>query len=386
MRSIAVVGLGAIGAQVAWQLSRSTAVDLHGYDAHTRGNPLGASGGENRIFRTVQYESEHYFALLERANELWSELEHDVQQQIRVITSGLVIGSRNAPVMATAELSIDQLDLDCTMLDAAELRARFPQQAYLDDDIGILDHGAGIIRPELTNLATLRAAETGGATVHVRTPVTAVGSDSTSAHITTAAGLVRYDHVVVCCGAWTSHLVPEIASLVTPRKLVSAWYFPRVSGALAGLPPFVRTSPDRYYGVPSGDGVSLKLGVGGTANAEILLDAEPDRSVSDTEAAAFDHLLAQYFPGLDPDPLRMDTYFEGYTEDSIPLAGYVPGHGQNVSVLAGFSGHGFKLAPAIGQIGAALALHEPPPLAIDFMTAWRGDGRLPENDKRGTSE
>ena len=39
----------------------------------------------------------------------------------------------------------------------------------------------------------------------------------------------------------------------------------------------------------------------------------------------------------------------------------------NVIVLAGFSGHGFKMCPAIGEIGANLAINEPSPVDIGFL-------------------
>lgn len=39
----------------------------------------------------------------------------------------------------------------------------------------------------------------------------------------------------------------------------------------------------------------------------------------------------------------------------------------NVIVLSGFSGHGFKMCPAIGEIGANLAMDEPSPVDIGFL-------------------
>jgi sarcosine oxidase len=60
---------------------------------------------------------------------------------------------------------------------------------------------------------------------------------------------------------------------------------------------------------------------------------------------------------------------EGYTESSRPLVGPLPGAGnENVILLAGFSGHGFKLSPAFGDIAADLALDGVSSQPIDFVS------------------
>jgi sarcosine oxidase len=47
--------------------------------------------------------------------------------------------------------------------------------------------------------------------------------------------------------------------------------------------------------------------------------------------------------------------------------GPLPG-AENVVLLAGFSGHGFKLSPAFGDIAADLALDGTSPRPIDFIS------------------
>jgi sarcosine oxidase len=58
---------------------------------------------------------------------------------------------------------------------------------------------------------------------------------------------------------------------------------------------------------------------------------------------------------------------EGYTESSRPLIGPLPG-ADNVVLLAGFSGHGFKLSPAFGDIAADLALEGTSSQPVDFVS------------------
>lgn len=46
----------------------------------------------------------------------------------------------------------------------------------------------------------------------------------------------------------------------------------------------------------------------------------------------------------------------------------VPDGKHNTVVLSGFSGHGFKLAPALGEIGADLARGNTPRFDLSFLT------------------
>ena len=57
---------------------------------------------------------------------------------------------------------------------------------------------------------------------------------------------------------------------------------------------------------------------------------------------------------------------EAFTPDALPIIGGVPGLA-GVFVAAGFSGHGFALSPAVGDILARLAL------GLDAREGlWRG--------------
>jgi sarcosine oxidase len=76
-------------------------------------------------------------------------------------------------------------------------------------------------------------------------------------------------------------------------------------------------------------------------------------------------------PDLNPDPIRTSAYMEGYTNppgspSGYPLVGHLPGE-DDIIVMAGFSGSGFKFSPAMGEIGADLALDGTTKHPIDFL-------------------
>lgn len=151
-------------------------------------------------------------------------------------------------------------------------------------------------------------------------------------------------------------------------RLISAWYVP-TTDAWSGedRPAFIRTAPTHCYGLPSPDGVSVKLGLSRALHRPAGDPNQLDRTVQPEELEAFTDLIGRYMPDLNPDPVRLSAYMEGYTESSRPLVGPLPG-ADNVVLLAGFSGHGFKLSPAFGDIAADLALDGASPQPIDFLS------------------
>jgi sarcosine oxidase len=58
---------------------------------------------------------------------------------------------------------------------------------------------------------------------------------------------------------------------------------------------------------------------------------------------------------------------EGYTDSTLPLVGPLPDC-DDIVLLAGFSGQGFKIAPAMGDIAADLALQGHTSQPTDFIT------------------
>ena len=80
--SVAVIGMGTVGAMAAWQLSKLVPGRIIGIEQYGVAHAYGAYAGESRLFRTAAYEGEHYTPLLVRAQQLWRELERESGQSI----------------------------------------------------------------------------------------------------------------------------------------------------------------------------------------------------------------------------------------------------------------------------------------------------------------
>jgi sarcosine oxidase len=73
---------------------------------------------------------------------------------------------------------------------------------------------------------------------------------------------------------------------------------------------------------------------------------------------------------LIPDPVRVALCADGYTPDDTGLLGTVPGMAGVVAAV-GFSGHGFKMASALGAIAADLVLDGTTATDVSFMNPAR---------------
>jgi len=135
------------------------------------------------------------------------------------------------------------------------------------------------------------------------------------------------------------------------------------------------TTPDKIYFRPETGGVVL---VGTGDHGDPIEDADTLTDNVDMEhVARIDRLISNRMPAF------VEAEFTaGWTgpydipPDWNPLVGPVPGY-EWLYVGVGFSGHGFKLAPTIGEALAQTVLGQQPRVPIDIYALTRFDeGRV----------
>lgn len=364
MTRIAVVGIGSIGSQVIYQLAKAGA-EVVGYESFTPGHDRGAGAGDTRIFRSAHFEDSRWVPLLSRADVLWDELSAESGKELRHLTGCVLMGPKSHGQMATVIQSVADHNLDVEVMEAEELNARFPQFRGVEGDVAILDRRAGSIRPELAIMTAASLAQGLGATIHKKTKVLDIVETADGVTIHSTSGRESFDQVVITAGPWINQLLPELAETITIKRPVSVW-FPRKDLDQAWDPTFIRTGPRHFYAVPSPDGLTVKIGLSVTDHETVHDPDDVNRNITLKDLEPFVEMAEKYLPGVIPDPVRVTPYLEGYVADSRPIVRTSQGD-RKITVMAGFSGHGFKLAPAFGEIGAELALTGQSQLPIDFL-------------------
>src|SRR5882724_11561440 len=161
---VIVLGLGGMGSAAAAHLA-GRGQRVLGLEQFTPAHDRGSSHGESRIIRQAYFEDPAYVPLLLRSYELWEELD-SAQPGLLTITGGLMMGRPESSAVSGSVASARQWDLPYELLDAAQLRSRFPALAPDDDTVALYEPRAGFVRPEQTVLAHLDRAAAHGAQLH----------------------------------------------------------------------------------------------------------------------------------------------------------------------------------------------------------------------------
>jgi len=89
---LAVVGLGAFGAAMAFHATR-LGLSVLGIDRHDPPHTMGSTHAETRITRLAVGEGPQYLPLVARSHEIWRELEAETGVPLLHECGGLIIAS-----------------------------------------------------------------------------------------------------------------------------------------------------------------------------------------------------------------------------------------------------------------------------------------------------
>lgn len=355
---VVVVGLGAMGSMTAWQAAARGATVV-GIEQFSTAHARGSSHGGSRIFRTILFEGADYVPMARASLELFRRLEQESGTTLLTVSGGVTIGPAEGELIKEARTSAEEQGVDHEVLDADQIRARFPQHNVFDDDVAVYEGGAGALRPERAVQAAVDAARRCGATIITDTGVTAVHPGDGEVVVVTERGSIRARKVVLATGAWFNDLVPWLSLPLEIQRSCLAWYTgtPSADFTPERFPVFIRESDGvDGWGIPDIDGQGVKVGAG-PSTFKPYLDRPEDNWVAPGPAdlRPIDEFVRKAFHGLSSRSVDAAACMNSKTPDwdfVIGTAAAAP----DLVLLGGFSGHGFKHAAGVGRIAAELAL------------------------------
>jgi len=356
---VIVVGLGGMGSSAAYHLA-ARGQRVLGLDRFGPAHDQGSSHGGSRIIRQSYFEDPAYVPLLLHAYELWDRLAHDSGQDLMMLNGCLFMGDPSSRTVSGSRHSSEQWGLPHEMLDAAEIRRRFPVFTPQEQEIGLYEEQAGLVRPEATVGANLALASTLGATLRYNEPVLEWSAGESGVRVRTEAGTYTAGSLVICPGAWAPVLLQDLGIPFTVERQVQYWFEP--VGGIGPFRPgrqpiFIWEGPPgtQVYGFPALDGPDGGIKVAFFRHGEVTTPEEIDRTIRAEEIAHIAGHLATRLPTAAGRYLRGKTCMYTNTLDEHFVVGRHPAH-ERVTVACGFSGHGFKFVPVVGEILADLAL------------------------------
>lgn len=358
MYDTVVVGLGAIGSVAVYELARRGQRVL-GLEQYALVHDRGSYSGESRLFRMAYHEGEEYVPFLQESRDKWLELNRLTGRDLLHQTGALTISSPGTVAAENLMESVRRHDIPHRVLDTDELRATYPQHLNVTDEVAVLDKWGGFLRPDAAVYSIQGLAQAHGAELRSRTEVLGIDEVAGGVQVTTDAGVFLAARVIVAAGGWSARLLPEAVAASSIRPIGLGWYIVADPARYMPdvFPGFIRESAGVHiYGFPTLNNLSIKLGHVGERPVLPSVDDLPVRDTAEHLRVTAD-TVSGFLDGLLDGPAHHSMHMELFTPDRRPLLGMV---GERVVLATGFSGHGFKLAPAFGAVAAALAAGDEP--------------------------
>ena len=353
---VVVVGVGGMGSAAAYHLARRRARVL-GIEQFDIPHDLGSSHGVNRIIRLAYWEHPSYVPLLRRAYELWRELEHTAGERLLFVTGSVDAGAEDSATVRGSRLSCEVHHLPHEVLEAGALHRRFPGYRLPEEMVCLYQPDGGFVLSERSIVAHVTAAQDCGAEIHARERVVGWEPHVGGITVRTDRGAYTARRLVITAGSWVGTLVPALAAAAIPERQVLIWTQPLRPEVfrLGTFPVFnLEAAEGRFYGFPVYGIPGFKLG----KYHHRVERADPDhvdREIHPEDEEVLREGIRRYFPDADGPTMTLKTCLFTNSPDEHFILDRHPEIPQ-VSLAAGFSGHGFKFCSVVGEIMADLAL------------------------------
>ena len=223
---VIIAGLGAMGSAAAYHLARRGRRVL-GLDRFSPPHTMGSSHGQTRIIREAYFEHPCYVPIVQRAYVLWDELARATNTPLFLQTGGLMIGAPDSIVFSGAKRSADTHHLPHEVLNAGEVRERFPALRPSDDMMAVLEPRAGILFPERCVAAHLSLATKHGANIRSEEPVVRWNATGHGVEVVTTKSSYRAGQMILSAGSWARELLPGLSPPLTIERQVLFWFEPK---------------------------------------------------------------------------------------------------------------------------------------------------------------
>jgi glycine/D-amino acid oxidase-like deaminating enzyme len=367
---IVVIGGGVIGASVAFHLGRLGAARVLLLEREAIG--AGTSAQSSGILRT-HYSVRENVELARRSWQVFSrfaEYVGDREASCGLVRCGYLISAAEGDKLQPLRAALAQQQaqgVQVNDLSRAEAGALLPIAAFDDAALIAFEPDAGFADAYLVATSFAKAARRSGVTVREGVAVRALQLEgSRVVGVSTTASDVACGMVVSTQNIWTAELARWIdrPMPVAPERHVVLALECAAAPYTAVMPVFKDLSSPGMLYCRSYGGRQMLVSEGLTGEALAVAQAEqgdvPLDWVADIGAQ-----VAQRFPAYAAAGLAASwTGVYDVTPDWNPVLGRVPGV-DGLVVGFGFSGHGFKLSPTVGQLLAqeALGLATEVPLA-----------------------
>jgi N-methyl-L-tryptophan oxidase len=351
---VIVVGAGSMGMSAGYYLAKAGIRTLM-IDAFDPPHREGSHHGETRLIRHAYKSGSLYIPMVLRAHNLWNELEDLAGTELLVPSGVLNIADPDHYSFQNRPEDAKAFGIAVEMLDAAEMRKRWPGLSLPEHFVGMYEPKAGYLHSEKCVASYRKLAIAAGAKLLTDTPVQRVEAGKEGVTIHTKDGVYHADKALLSAGAWFQSLEPFVSIPIRPVRKSFGWF--QTGPSLFDpehFPGFtLHGAEGGYYGFPNIDSAGLKIGRHDTG-----LEWKPGESFEPFGRYVEDerdlrHVLESYMPQAAGKLIRGSVCKYEISPDEHFIIDYHPAY-PNIIIAGGFSGHGFKFSSVVGEMVADL--------------------------------
>jgi sarcosine oxidase len=362
-----VIGLGGFGGAAFDQLARR-GLNVVGIEQFGVAHNRGSSHGETRIIRKAYFEHPDYVPLLLRAYDQWSDLERDFGRRVLHQVGLMIAGRPDGEAVAGARLARQLHGVPLEDVSRQDAGHRFPGFRIPEEFDVVFEPDAGFLEVENCVRAQVQRGVRAGGFARTNETVRRWSSDGATVRVETERGEYLAERAVIAAGAWAGAVLRDLRLPLEVKRKPVVWWPVRsnVYEVSRGAPTFYfEQGAQAFYGFPSTDGVTLKLAEH-TGGDMVDNPATVDRALRDDDIRPLTAFIRERMPEVDDRPVRHSVCLYTLTPDRHFVVDQHPLYG-NVAIAAGFSGHGFKFTPVIGEALADLVIDGETRLPIGFL-------------------
>lgn len=359
---VIVVGGGVVGVSTAYLLARRGRRVLL-LERYAPAHEHGSSHGDSRMIR-FDYEEHAYVEMAARAFRAWEDLTKRLGRPLFGQTGICNLAPDGAEVLDTLEAQLQDCELPFERLSGTSFTRRFPQLNLPRNSEAIYQPDSAVLFADEVVRSLWDCVREDGVEALSETEVVSIDPHEERVEVTASDGRAWSGTcLVLAAGGWTGRWLDALgidAPLVVTRELLG--YFPQAGPVRheAGVMPNVIDyhTPDPFYCVPQVRVPGVKAGCHRTGR---VVDADDPEEMDGDNLAAVQEFIGRRCPHLSRDPVAVKHCLYTNSADYHFILDRHPDY-SNIVVAAGFSGHGFKFGPVLGEILAARLFDETPPV------------------------
>ncbi len=349
-----IIGGGVIGCAIQYNMARLGVANTVLLERDVLGS--GSTGRSQAICR-MHYSNPITTELAWQSLQIFADFDARIGGASGFVNTGylVVVNEADEGGLERNVAMHQELGVPSTVVSRDDLARLAPMVTLYDDERAAWEPQSGYADPYQVTVSYAARAQEAGARIVTRNPASGIETDGgrVQAVITENGDRIATGTVVVAAGPWSRRVLAGVGvdvPLIPVRHQVAT-----VARPVETVPhhPTVGDISQSFSFRPDGSNFTT-MGFGDDDE-----QSDPEvypQGVDLTEAAAARAKLARRVPGM------ADAYYRGgwsglftTTPDWHPVLDAVPGT-DGLYCAIGFSGHGFKLSPAIGKSVAELVV------------------------------